>query len=261
MADRISYGPFTLYESEAYKRGKELEGTRRALEVESKMLDVQKKRAEAEQAMRETPEGRVGQAEMFGTLLERSRQQREGVQIGPEIGAAATSAGGPSLLEASQMQGDLLVRERARQMREAAMENMLAGGQGIVPTAKVDVGGITQTVPAMQAPEAQADMQSRVYNATWPKFSRIYESQGFAPQDAERMAKDAAAKELIKNANSGKINLLLQDGSTLSVDFSRAMQMAKDPTTSPAIRSQLIGVLGETEAPKASTWINTRLGR
>lgn len=235
-------------------QARSLEESRKALEVENKMLELEQRR-------RETPEGRVGQAEMLGTLLERSRQNREGVQIGPEIGAAATSAGGPSLLEASQMQGDLLVRERARQMREAAMENMLAGGQGIVPTAKVDVGGITQTVPAMQAPETQADMQSRVYNATWPKFTRIYESQGFSPQDAERMGKDAATKELVKNANSGKINLLLQDGSTLSVDFSRAMQMAKDPTTSPAIRNQLISVLGETEAPKAPNWIKTRLGR
>lgn len=233
---------------------KSLEQSRKALEVESKILELEEKR-------RGTPAGRVGQAEMLGTLLERSRQQREGIQIGPEIGSAATAAGGPSLLEASRMQGDLLVRERARQMREAAMENMLAGGQGIVPTAKVDVGGITQTVPAMQAAEAQADIQSRVYNATWPKFSRIYESQGFAPQDAERMAKDAAAKELIKNANSGKINLLLQDGSTLSVDFARAMQMAKDPTTAPAIRNQLVGVLGETEAPKATNWIKSRLGR
>lgn len=235
-------------------QARSLEESRKALEVENKMLELEQRR-------RETPEGRVGQAEMLGTLLERSRQQREGVQIGPEIGAAAVAAGGPSLLEASQMQGDLLVRGRARQMREAAMENMLAGGQGIVPTAKVDVGGITQTVPAMQAPEAQADMQSRVYNATWPKFTRIYESQGFSPQDAERMGKDAATKELVKNANSGKINLLLQDGSTLSIDFSRAMQMAKDPTTSPAIRNQLISVLGETEAPKAPNWIKTRLGR
>lgn len=233
----------------------------RALETELERAKLEKEMLELEEKRRETPVGRVGQAEMLGTLLERSRQQREGVQIGPEIGAAAVAAGGPSLLEASQMQGDLLVRERARQMREAAMENMLAGGQGIVPTAKVDVGGITQTVPAMQAPETQADMQSRVYNATWPKFTRIYESQGFSPQDAERMGKDAATKELVKNANSGKINLLLQDGSTLSVDFSRAMQMAKDPTTSPAIRNQLISVLGETEAPKAPNWIKTRLGR
>ena len=246
--------PWQMGNIRAYRAQRALETEREKAKLEKEMLELEEKR-------RETPEGRVGQAEMLGTLLERSRQQREGIQIGPEIGAAAVAAGGPSLLEASRMQGDLLVRERARQMREAALENMLAGGQGIVPTAKIDVGGITQTVPAMQAPETQADMQSRVYNATWPKFTRIYESQGFSPQDAERMGKDAATKELVRNANSGKINLLLQDGSTLSVDFSRAMQMAKDPTTSPAIRNQLISVLGETEAPKAPNWIKTRLGR
>jgi hypothetical protein len=246
--------PWQMGNIRAYRAQRAVEAERDRIKMEKEMLDLEEKR-------RETPAGRVAQAEALGNMLERSRQRREGIEISPEVGAMTTAEGGPSLLEASSLQGDILARRKAEEMRLAAMENILTGGQGVVPTAKLDVGGITQTVPAMRAPTAQADLQAQVYNATWPKFSQIYESQGFAPQDAERMGKDAAAKELVKNANSGKINLLLQDGSTLSVDFSRAMQMAKDPTTSPAIRNQLISVLGETEAPKAPNWVKTRLGR
>lgn len=261
MADRISYGPFTLYESEAYKRGKELEGTKKALEVEEKLLEIQKKKEDLEKSYRESPQGKIAEAEKLGMIQERSRQQQEGIQIGPEIGKAAISAGGPSLLEASRMQGDLLVRQKAEQNRLAAIENILTGGQGIVPTAKVDVGGITQTVPAIGAPEAQADMQSRIYNASWPKFSQMYASQGFAPQEAEKMGKDAAAREIVKNSNSGKISILMPDQSVLSFDIQKAMQMAKDPSTPPAIKSRLIETLGEAEAPRASTWVNKSLGR
>lgn len=260
MADRISYGPITLFESDAYKRAKQVEAAKREIDFERAQLDLQRTRQELSRAEGETLSGRAGQADIAASVLEQARQKRMGVEIGEEIGREVTKAGGLNLLEATQKQAGINLDLAREQARLGAIEQY-GIEKGLTPTAKIDIGGITQTVPAMQAPEAQADMQSRVYNATWPKFTRIYESQGFSPQDAERMGKDAAAKEIIKNANSGKINLLLRDGSTLSVDFSRAMQMAKDPTTSPAIRSQLISVLGEAETPKASTWINTRLGR
>ena len=260
MADRISYGPITLFESDAYKRAKQVEATKREIDLEKAQLDLQRSRQELSKAEGETLSGRVGQADIAASVLEQARQKRMGVEIGQEIGREATKAGGLSLLEATGKQAGINLDLAREQARLGAVEQY-GIEKGLTPTAKVDVGGITQTVPAMQAPEMQADMQSRVYNATWPKFTRIYESQGFAPQDAEKMGKDAATKELVKNANSGKINLLLQDGSTLSVDFSRAMQMAKDPTTAPAIRNQLISVLGETEAPKAPNWVKTRLGR
>ena len=262
MADRISYGPFTLYESEAYKRGKQLEGTKKALEVEEKLLDIQKKRAESEQAMRETPEGRVGQAEMLGTLLERSRQQREGIQIGPEIGAAATAAGGPNLLEASQMQGDLLVRERARQMREAAMENMLAGGQGIVPTAKVDVGGITQTVPAMQAAQTGAQVLQQVFNANVPIITAGYIARGYDPETARKLAMEDEMSSLMKAQRSGKITVLAADGTTSKTYSDSEARMAlKDPDVPETIKEQLRAFVGPEKRATAPSWINTRLGR
>ena len=53
----------------------------------------------------------------------------------------------------------------------------------------------------------------------------------------------------------------MPDQSVLSFDIQKAMQMAKDPSTPPAIRSRLIETLGEAEAPRASTWVNKSIGR
>ena len=173
--------PWQMGNIRAYRAQRALETEREKAKLEKEMLELEEKR-------RETPAGRVGQAEMLGTLLERSRQQREGVQIGPEIGAAATAAGGPSLLEASRMQGDLLVRERARQMREAAMENILAGGQGIVPTAEVDVGGITATVPFQSAGEKMSQAYKQQYQGMVPVVAEKYIAEGYDRDSAIRKA-------------------------------------------------------------------------
>lgn len=260
MADRISYGPITLFESDAYKRARQIEAAKKEIDLEKAQLDLQRSRQELSKAEGETLSGRVGQADIAASVLEQARQKRMGVEIGQEIGREATKAGGLSLLEATQKQAGINLDLAREQARLGAVEQY-GIEKGLTPTAKVDVGGITQTVPAMQAPEMQADMQSRVYNASWPKFSSIYMSQGFSQQDAERMGKDAASKELIKNSNSGKISVLMPDQSILSLDLQKAMQMAKDPSTSPAIKTRLIEALGDIEPPKASTWINTRLGR
>jgi len=234
---------------------KSLEQSRKALEVESKMLELEEKR-------RGTPEGRVGQAEMLGTLLERSRQQREGIQIGPEIGSAATAAGGPSLLEASRMQGDLLVRERARQMREAAMENMLAGGQGIVPTAKVDVGGITQTVPASVAARTSAEILRQVFNVRVPVAMEGYIARGYDPETARKLAMENTMEKLMNDEGKGKVTILSADGTTTKTySDSEARLALKDPDVPENIKEQIRAFIGPVKQSTAPSWINTRLGR
>lgn len=253
MADRISYGPFTLYESDAYKRAKELEGAKRELEYQKTLLDVQEK-------MRETPEAKIATAEDMAMRIEALKQKKEGIKFG-DVAKKAALEDNLSLLEAGKLQGRSDIENRMLSARSQAMENILTGGQGLVPTAKVDVGGITQTVPSESAPMVQADTQTQVYNASVPKFKSIFMSQGYSEQDAARMAADSASKEIIKNSNSGKISVLLPDQSILSLDLQKAMQMAKDPSTSPAIKKKLVEALGDFEPPKASAWINTRLGR
>lgn len=260
MADRISYGPITLFESDAYKRAKQVEAAKKEIDLEKAQLDLQRSRQELSKAEGETLSGRVGQADIAASVLEQARQKRMGVEIGQEIAREATKAGGLNLLQATQRQAGIDLDLAREQARLGAVEQYRIE-KGLTPTAKVDVGGITQTVPAMQAPEMQADMQSRIYNASWPRFSQMFASQGFSPQEAEKMGKDAATKEIVKNSNSGKISILMPDQTVLSFDIQKAMQMAKDPSTPPAIKSRLIETLGEAEAPRASTWINKSLGR
>ena len=64
MADRVSYGPFTLYESEAYKKQKELEQRAREMQVRKleqelnpqAQIEQQTKLAEAAAAQGFNPE-------------------------------------------------------------------------------------------------------------------------------------------------------------------------------------------------------------
>ena len=65
------------------------------------------------------------------------------------------------------------VESKVRQAKRDALTSFLMGEQSLVPTAKVDVGGITQTVPAGVAPTAMADIQSQAYNEAGQKFQRL----------------------------------------------------------------------------------------
>lgn len=262
MADRISYGPFTLYESEAYKRGKELEGTKKALEVEEKLLEIRKREADLEKSYMESPEGRIAQAEKFGMIQERSRQQEEGIQIGPQIAKATLAAGGPSLLEATQMQGDLLVRQRAEQNRLAAMENILTGGQGIIPTAKVDVAGITQTVPASAAARTSAEILKQVFNVRVPVATEGYIARGYDPETARKLAMENTMEKLMNDEGKGKVTILSADGTTTKTySDSEARLALKDPDVPENIKEQIRAFIGPVKQSTAPSWINTRLGR
>jgi len=231
----------------------------RALEAEKANIDYQKAMMDYREKLRETPEGRITEAEELARRAEQVKQQREGIPMG-EVASEAALRGGMNLLEASKAQGEYDVNQKVLATRQAAIENILAGGRGLIPTASVDVGGITQTVPAGMAPTAMADIQAQAYNASWPKISAVLQDQGYAKEDADRQAKQTAASQIMKNSNSGKIDIPLGD-TVISVPMDKAMQMYKDPSTPKAIRKQLELVFGAPEVPAASSWINTRLGR
>ena len=67
MADRVTYGPFTLYESEAYKARKKAEETRTQVELERDLLALKK-------AREEDPDFRIERA---GELADRAREIEE----------------------------------------------------------------------------------------------------------------------------------------------------------------------------------------
>jgi hypothetical protein len=235
----------------------------RQLQAAVEAARIDKLRFDIEKAREETMAGRAELGERIAMINERDRQAKEGVAIGSDVAKRVLSPsakGGIGLLEGTKMQSEMELQNRMEQGRLGAIQQY-GVEKGIIPSAKVDVGGITQTVPAMQAPQIQADTQTEIYNASVPRLKGIFLSQGYSEQEATKLASDAATKEIIKNSNSGKISMLLQDGSIVSLDLQKAMQMAKDPSTPPSIKSQIIKALGETETPSASTWVNTRLGR
>jgi hypothetical protein len=242
---------------QAYEQMKISQAEKARLDLEKLQLDVAEKRRQQEMA---SPSGRVAAAAEAAAALEQDKQMAEGIQIGPELAKRSIEAGGPSLLQATKMQGEMDVESKVRQAKRDALTSFLMGEQSLVPTAKVDVGGITQTVPAGIAPTAMADIQAQAYNASWPKISAVLQDQGYAKEDADRQAKQTAASQIMKNSNSGKIDIPLGD-TVISVPMDKAMQMYKDPSTPKAIRKQLELVFGAPEVPAASSWINTRLGR
>jgi hypothetical protein len=232
----------------------------RGVEAEMDRMRSEKLRLDLEEARAKTLPGRVGEAEQLAMIEERTRQRREGTPIGGEVGRMATSAGGPSLLEATRMQQDLEVQRRAEQARLGAIEQY-GIERGLTPTAKIDMGGMSATVPFTAGGERMADSYSQIYRSMVPRLAETYQAEGFSRDEAIRMASDQVRKELVKASSSGKVVLMGTGGGTISYSNEQAMKMWKDPSTPSALKAQLDEFFGPSETPKASNWVNTRLGR
>lgn len=257
--DRVSYGPLTLFESDAYKQAKAMKVEEEALKMEKLRLDLAKARDEQEMA---SPSGRSTRAAEVAAFLEQEKQKEFGVPIGEEVGAKMTAQGGPSILEATKMQGQLDVEARARQARVDAAKNYLAGEKSLLPTASVDVAGVKQTVLAPQVGKTTADINEQIFQAQVPQLTKAYVAQGYDPDTAVKMAGSDVTKNLFKAQSSGKVVLTSNDGmSTISYTNEQAQRMWKDPSTPKFIKTQLNNFFGESEQPAAANWIKTRLGR
>ena len=261
MADRISYGPITLFESDAYKRGKQLEATKRELEVEKAQLDLQRARQQISKEEGETLSGRVGQADIAADVLEQARQKRMGVEIGAEVGREATAPNGLSLLEASAKQAGInrdIARESARL---GAVEQYMVE-KGLTPTAKIDVGGMTSTVPFGSGGERMSNAYSQIYQNMVPQLAQTYMAEGYDRDTAIRMASDSVRNQLVKAGTGGKVVLAGADGvSTISYSNEQAQRMWKDPKTPKHLRDQLNGFFGAQEGPTASDWVKNQIRR
>jgi hypothetical protein len=259
MADSISYGPFNLYESDAYKQAKAMQAEEEALKLEKLRMDIAKSREEETMS---TPIGRAGRAADVAAFLEQEKQKEFGIPIGEQMGARMTAKGGPSILEATKMQGQLDVEARAKQARVDAAKNYLAGEKSLLPTASVDVGGVKQTVLAPEAGRTTADINQQIFQAQVPQLTKAYMAQGYDPDTAVKMAGSDVTKNLFKAQSSGKVVLTSNDGmSTISYTNEQAQRMWRDPSTPKFIKTQLNNFFGESEQPAAANWIKTRLGR
>jgi len=259
MADRVSYGPITLFESDAYKQAKAMQAEKQSLELEKLQLDLAAKRKEQEMS---SPSGRATQAADIAAFLEQEKQKESGIPIGEQMASKMVAQGGPGILEATKMQGELDVEARVRQARRDAMMNFAAGEKSLLPTASVDVGGVKQTVLAPQIGKTTADINQQIWQAQVPQLTKAYIAQGYDPDTAVKMAGSDVTKNLFKAQSSGKVVLTSNDGmSTISYTNEQAQKMWQDPSTPKFIKTQLNNFFGESEQPAAANWIKTRLGR
>jgi hypothetical protein len=257
--DRVSYGPLTLFESDAYKQAKAMQAEESALKLQKLRMDIAKGQEESDMS---TAIGRAGKAGDIAAFLEQEKQKDVGIPIGEDIGAKMTAKGGPGLLEATKMQGELDIEARVKQARRDAAMNFAAGEKSLLPTASVDVGGVKQTVLAPEVGKTTADINQQIWQAQVPQLTKAYIAQGYDPDTAVKMAGSDVTKNLFKAQSSGKVVLTSNDGmSTISYTNEQAQKMWRDPSTPKFIKTQLNNFFGESEEPQAASWIKTRLGR
>lgn len=242
----------------AYEQMKYNQAMKSGLEMEKLQLDLAKARNEQEM---ESPSGRTTRAAEVAAFLEQEKQKEFGIPIGEQMSARMTAQGGPSILEATKMQGQLDVESRARQARIDAAKNYLAGEKSLLPTANVDLGGVKRTVLAPEAGATGADIYGQVYRNQVPRLAETYIAEGYDRDTAVRMASADVRKELVKASTGGKIILSVGDAGTISYSNEEAERKWRDPQTPKAIKTQLNAIFGQSEEPQAQSWIKTRLGR
>lgn len=247
--------PWQMDSIRAYRASK-------AAKAEEDSLRMQKLRQEVEKGYEETPRGKASKAADLAAFLEQEKQKEFGIPIGEEMGARMTSRGGPSILEATKMQGELDVESKMRQARVASIENSLAGGKSLLPTADINIGGVQRTVLAPEVGRTTADINQQIFQAQVPQLTKAYVAQGYDPDTAVKMAGSDVTKNLFKAQSSGKVVLTSNDGmSTISYTNEQAQRMWRDPSTPKFIKTQLNNFFGESEQPAAANWIKTRLVR
>jgi len=230
-----------------------------AMQMEGIQLDLAEKRRKQEM---ESPSGRATTAAEIATTLEQDKQRQFGTPIQEGMAQRMTSAGGPSILDATRMQAELDVSGKVAEARKAALMNFAAGEKSLLPTANIDVGGVKQTVLAPQIGKTTADINEQIFQAQVPQLTKAYIVQGYDPDTAVKMAGSDVTKNLFKAQSSGKVVLTSSDGmSTISYTNEQAQKMWSDPSTPKFIKTQLNNFFGESEQPQAASWIKTRLGR
>jgi hypothetical protein len=247
--------PWQMDSIRAYRASK-------AMQAEEDALRMQQLRLSVEKANEETTIGRTSKAADIAAFLEQEKQKESGIPIGEEMSARMTAKGGPSILEATKMQGQLDVEAKMRQAKVEAAKNILAGEKSLLPTADINLGGVKRTVLAPEAGRTSADIYGQIYRNQVPQVASTYEAEGYDRDSAIRMASQDVRKELVKASTGGKVVLTGADGlSTISYSNEQAERMWRDPKTPKGIKVQLNNFFGESEEPTASSYIKSKTGR
>jgi hypothetical protein len=250
--------PWQMDNIRAYRASRVMQAEEDALKMEE--LRQRVARGKEEETM-STPIGRAGRAADVAAFLEQEKQKESGIPIGEEMGARMTAQGGPSILEATKMQGQLDVEARARQARVEAAKNYLAGEKSLLPTADINLGGVKRTVLAPESGMAGADIYTQIYRTQVPQLAATYEAEGQPRDTAIKMASADVRSKLTGAASSGKIPLIAANGNPIFVTVPQAAQLLDSDITPQFMKNQLREALGGKEEPAAANWVKTRLGR
>jgi hypothetical protein len=228
------------------------------LELQKLQFDVAKAREEADMS---TAIGRSSKAADVAAFLEQEKQKETGISIGEQVASKMVAQGGPSILEATKMQGQLDVEARARQARVDAAKNYLAGEKSLLPTADINLGGVKRTVLAEEVGTAGVDVYSRIYRTQVPQVAATYEAEGQSRDNAIKMASADVRSKLTGAVSSGKIPLIAANGNPLFITVPQAIQLLDSDITPQFMKNQLKDALEGKVEPQAASWIKTRLGR
>jgi len=228
------------------------------LELQKLQFDVAKAREDADMS---TAIGRSSKAADVAAFLEQEKQKEFGIPIGEQMASKMVAQGGPGILEATKMQGELDVEARARQARVDAAKNYLAGEKSLLPTADINFGGVKRTVLAPEAGMAGADIYTQIYRTQVPQLAATYEAEGQSRDTAIKMASADVRSKLTGAASSGKIPLIAANGNPIFVTVPQAAQLLDSDITPQFMKNQLREALGGKEEPAAANWVKTRLGR
>jgi hypothetical protein len=238
----------------AYEQAEYNKAIKSSLEMQKLQLDLQEK-------IRETPESKIALAEDMAMRREALRQKQQGIEFG-DVAKNAALQEDLSLLEASKKQGAADIENRMLAARGQAIENILMGGKGLVPTATVNMGGVKQQVLPEQVGRTSSDIYKQVFTNQTPQLAEGYIARGYDRDTAIKMAAADVQDMLVKERSSGKVTLMSADGLTSrAIPDKEAMMMWRDPKTPKVIREQLNQIYGQSEEPQAASWIKTRLGR
>jgi hypothetical protein len=223
-------------------------------------LELQKLQLDLQEKIRETPESKIALAEDMAMRREALRQKQQGIEFG-DVAKNAALQENLSLLDASKKQGAADIQNRMFTARDQAMENILMGGKGLVPTATVNMGGVKQQVLPEQAGRTGANIYGQIYQTQVPQLAATYEAEGQPRDTAIRMASADVRSKLTGAASSGKIPLIAANGNPIFITVPQAAQLLSSDTTPQFMKNQIEEALGGKEQPVAASWIKSRLGR
>lgn len=237
----------------------------RQLQAAAEAARLEKVRADVQKSQEETFAGRVALGERLAMIQERDRQAREGVAIGADVAErvlAPSSKGGIGLLEGTKMQSEMELQNRMERGRLGAIQQY-GIEKGILPTAKVDVGGITATVPFQSAGEKMSQAYRQQYQGMVPVVAEKYMAEGYDRDSAIRKASEDVGNTLIKKNFNGDIPIYAIDGQTVMqfLPQKEAIKMFQDPKTPKFIANQLEQYFGPKGQSAAQDWVKSRIGR